>query len=142
MSDAVIEVLGDPPTHLIRAWAPEDAWHGDDGKPGYAEFAVYEVRGWDASEDGVPCGWGPQSLLFRCRGDEGDTGDLDAAIRTAHGSVKWDGCVNYVVSEDEGLGFESMLHACGPDSMRNLMAAVLRGYEMAAAITVVDDVKE
>lgn len=42
--------------------------------------------------------------------------------------MRWDGCVNYTVGEQEGL----MMHACGAKELANLFRAIERAYAICA----------
>jgi len=55
------------------------------------------------------------------------TPDLARARRYLHGSVKWDGCSNLHLDEQD----EAMLHFCGRKEARNIGELLARIYDLA-----------
>lgn len=94
----------------------------------WCEFAVYELLWLD--DDGRPVG-----------NKAGSTSSPDPASSLEetqvylHGSIKWDGCSNWLFDEQDSLpGCQSMLHFCGKQSAMNLGVLMERLYEWAAEV--------
>lgn len=115
------------PAFLVVASAPEDAWLQADGRPGLATFVVYEVEGVEVEPPGRLLFW---RIGSASNGDP--TADLADAEPAATGTVKWDGCVHL------GLGYD---HACDAAELASFAAALQRGYELAADLTVAADMR-
>lgn len=130
---AVVETLraGDGfPLHTVRVTAAEDVWRRSNGRPGFVAFEVFDA----ITESGG-------ELLYETPGStnpmENMTSDLDAALAVACGTVKWDGCVDYLIGEQQDE--PCMLHGCSVRDVRALADAVVRAYEIAAEMVGVDE---
>ena len=108
------------PQYAVRVIEPAEAWHQQDGRPGYVRFEVFEVHGTEM--DGTPLYFKPGWTSSH----EDDTHDIAEAERCAWGDVKWDGCVNYEVGTED-----VMLHACSPEGLGHFLHAIQTGYDLA-----------
>lgn len=104
--------------HTVKVWS-DGKYERPDGRPVSAQFAIYEVFAVDfagAEMYEIP-GGEPMDL----------TTDLALAKPWCAGSVKWDGCTNYVI-DDEGV----MMHDHGRDGIKGRGDALVAAYDMAA----------
>lgn len=141
----VRNATGHPEFLIVAGWAPDTWIQEANGRPGFASFDVYEINGNDIQRgvngpDGEHVGWEFLAHFgFTKAGTRGEhTHDLDEAVRIAYGSVKWDGCCDYMVSEQEDLGFSCFLHACDVEDLRLLSEAIQVAYRLCATIVEVE----
>lgn len=134
---------GHPAFLIVAGWGP-DTWiqsGSSNGRPGFASFDVYEITGTDVRRrEGADGEWVLAGHFgFTKQNTRGEmTTDLDEAVRIAYGSVKWDGCCDYMVSEQEDVGFACFLHVCDVDGLVLLSEALQTAYKLCAVIVDVD----
>lgn len=114
---------------IVRAWVRHV---GSDGDPVMACFEVIRpisfefMRIRDRPEN-------VESPLFERRGGRGSmdtTEDIEESVTRAHGDVKWDGCTNFVLQDDDGC----MAHACGGDDFRAQLDALVAARALAVEL--------
>lgn len=130
---AVVETMGTEdgfPLYTIEVVAPDDVWTRTDGRPGFVHFRLFDAI---CEENGAPLYETPGSISPM----ENMTADRDKALAVARGTVKWDGCVDYLVGEQQDD--PCMLHGCSVRDVRALADALVRAYEIAAEMVGVDE---
>jgi hypothetical protein len=113
MTDWQTRTTNTPGEYAIR-WRPRV--DTADGKSYSVEFAVVQCMYTDMGGANPHYGNDPMSA----------SPDLTTAESEVHGSVKWDGCINWQATE-EGM----MLHHCGEGDLESLMAAILEAHREA-----------
>ena len=76
---------------------------------------------------------GKDTPLFELRGGRGcgdTTENIDEARTMAEGSVKWDGCTDFVIQEGENC----MAHTCSLQDFEELLDAVKEARQFAASL--------
>jgi hypothetical protein len=127
---ALVRSEGDHPEFLVIAGYAHDTWkQAETGRPGFASFeiAAVSLQRWEGDElvedspIAFPLAGGMSSADM--------TSDLADAERFAHGDVKWDGCANFLLDDNE-----VMLHICDPGGMARIGEALCLAYEICADI--------
>lgn len=93
----------------------------------YVDFHAADIEATECFENGVHKGLGFQAP--RANSNMELVYDPREAEPYVHGSVKWDGCVNYVVGTED-----VMMHACGTHDLARLSHVLLTIYERCGAL--------
>jgi hypothetical protein len=99
------------------------AWRSADYPDTHVEFEVYEITGM-AFTDSAGVSHPPS---FDVNEELAATEDMREADVFLHGSVKWDGCSNWMFDEQD----RCMLHFCEKESAANIGVLFTRLYEWA-----------
>lgn len=124
------------PEYLVIAGSPGDVWRqrSGSGAPGFASFEIYAILGTDYTDgEGVLI----SPLLFSiagARSSADSTVFVHEAERFAHGSVKWDGCSDFLL-DDNGM----MLHVCDASGILHIGQALALAYDICAQIVGAPD---
>lgn len=87
----------------------------------YVEFVIYELDGWDEEND-APLYHKAKSSMHP---DPVESHEESEAF--ASGSIKWDGCSNWNIDEND----RGMLHFCGVEGIQDMNKAFERCYALA-----------
>jgi hypothetical protein len=91
------------------------------------EFKIYQLVNIDGCNlprrKGAINGWETVSMS-----------EINGAEVTAHGSVKWDGCADWDIDNND-----TMLHHCGASGLTALLRAITLAHKLAAAVPTTDD---
>lgn len=87
----------------------------------YADFECYEVMGVEVGDEEKP-------LYSHVVDGRDEDGPLEGAIPQIEGGVKWDGCINYSLTE---VGY---IHACGVRDMKKPFEMLEKVYKRCSEL--------
>lgn len=94
----------------------------------YVDYAIYEITGLSNDAKG-----NPTVPHYQLKGGENydDTDSIDNAKVFAHGTVKWDGCSDWMI---DSMVRNRMLHGCGRSDITNVGEVLARCWDWTESL--------